>query len=750
MSCTVFPPEQDRARLSLWRQLQILDPGPDACFDALTRLAADVCAQPVALLGLLDQDRIWFKSVHGVSGLSQMPRALSLCAATLQAGRTTMIEDVRTVRPPMPPDLPLPARLADLRLYAGTPLRLSDGRVIGSLCVSGPVPGRLDAVTLRRLEQIAALAAQAIEMRAKVACTVGSLRDSRQMLEVTLSSIADAVITTDAQGRVRWMNPVAERMTGWCGEAARGLPIEVVYQPVDEVRGLGSRNPVRLCLAEHRPVLGCEPMRLTSRQGHECCIEDSAAPIQDEAGHLQGVVLVFHDVTEQRRLHREMLWRASHDPLTGLFNRSEFDVRLQRVVERVHREGSSQAVLYLDLDQFKLINDACGHPVGDRLLVQIGQLLDSCVRPGDLIARLGGDEFGVLLERCGLDQARRIAQLMGERLEAFRFLHDGRRFRIGASIGLVPVDARWRSAEAVMRAADSACYLAKEAGRNRVHLWFDADETLRQRQGQMDWAHRIERALDDDLFELHAQRIVPVAASRASAELHCEVLLRLREQPGGAAVPPGVFLPAAERFQLASRIDRWVVQQVFLALDAAAERGLVAGCISVNLSGQSLGDHDFHLHVVQLVQAARFDVRVLCFEVTETAAITDLPAAAGFMAAMRELGIRIALDDFGAGASSFGYLKSLPVDMLKIDGQFIRDLGRDALDLATVRCFRDIAQVVGVTTVAEFVEAPEVLALLAELGIDHAQGYLLHRPEPFGAVLQQALEALEAPGAGRA
>ena len=571
-------------------------------------------------------------------------------------------------------------------------------------------------------------------LRGQVMQTVEALHHSRELLQVTLHSIADAVITTDAGGHVLWMNPAAERMTGWCHGAAQGLPVEAVYQPVDEEQGLPlGMHPLHRCLAERRAVRGSQPMRLISRSGDECGIEDSAAPIHDAQGRLSGVVLVFHDVTEQRRLDREMRWRASHDLLTGLLNRGEFDRRLQQVLQRSREEGTRHALLYLDLDQFKLINDACGHPTGDRLLLQIGQLLGGCVRPGDTLARLGGDEFGVLLERCGVHQAQRVAQLICERMEEFRFVHDGRRFRVGASIGLVPLDARWRQADAVMQAADSACYVAKEAGRNRVHLWFDTDETLRQHQGQMHWARRLEQALDEDRFELHAQRILPIG--RPHGGLHCEVLLRLRDGDDGALVPPGHFLPAAERFQLAARIDRWVVRQVFTQLDRATVAGLHPERVAINLSGQSLSDGGFRDYVTDLVREARFDVQVLCFEVTETAAITRPDDAARFMAAMRALGIRIALDDFGAGASSFGYLKTLPVDVLKIDGQFIRELGRDALDLATVRCFRDIAQVVGMTTVAEFVEAPGVLEQLRELGIDFAQGHLLHRPEPFAAVL---------------
>ncbi|MDZ7856744.1 EAL domain-containing protein [Sphaerotilus sp.] len=566
--------------------------------------------------------------------------------------------------------------------------------------------------------------------------TEQALHDSREMLRVTLQSIADAVITTDAHGAVTWLNPVAERMTGWTRHEARGCAIEQVFHIVHGQTREPAPNPVRTSLAEQRTTSLAEDTVLIGRDGIERDIEDSAAPIRDAEGALHGVVLVFHDVTEQRRLSQEMHHRARHDALTGLVNRGEFDQRLNRALARAQHDQSDNALLYLDLDQFKLVNDACGHATGDLLLRQIGGLLRDAVRTRDTLARLGGDEFGVLLEHCSTDQARRVAQQICDRMDEFRFVHDERRFRVGVSIGLVPVDRRWSRSAMVMQAADAACYAAKEAGRNRVHTWYDSDEALRERHGQMQWTTRLEQALDEHRFELHAQRIEPIRRpgekdAVAVAGLHCEVLLRLREADG-TLVLPGAFLPAAERFQMASRLDRWVVREVFDTLSRAA---VMPQVIAINLSGQSLGDRSFHQYIRERVAQAPFDVTRLCFEVTETTAITHLGEATVFMREMRALGIRIALDDFGAGTSSFGYLKSLPVDVLKIDGQFIRDLTADALDLAAVRCFHEVAQVVGVQTVAEFVESEAVLARIGEIGIDFAQGYLIHRPEPLARVL---------------
>ena len=343
------------------------------------------------------------------------------------------------------------------------------------------------------------------------------------------------------------------------------------------------------------------------------------------------------------------------------------------------------------------------------------------------VARLGGDEFGVILERCDAEQAQRVAQKICDQMEQFRFLHDGRRFRVGASIGLVPIDRRWMNMAAVMQAADASCYAAKEAGRNRVHAWFDTDSAVRTRQGEMQWVTRLEQALDEDRFELYGQRIARLG--QPDRGLHCEVLLRLREADG-SIILPGVFLPAAERFNLATRIDRWVLRRVFERLQAAEADGQQVEMIAINLSGNSVGDRTFHRDVGEMIRQATFDVRCLCFEITETAAITNFSDAKAFIDDVRALGVRIALDDFGAGASSFGYLKSLPVDFLKIDGQFIKDLLNDPLDNAAVRCFREVAGVIGVRTIAECVETEDVRDALAAIGIDMIQGWLVHRPAP--------------------
>ena len=560
------------------------------------------------------------------------------------------------------------------------------------------------------------------------------LAEQHELLRVTLQSIGDAVITTDAESRVTWLNPAAERMTGWLAGEALGRPLVQVFHIVNEETRQPTENPVASCLAQGKIVCLANHTVLISRNGEEFGIEDSAAPIRKPSGELLGVVLVFHDVTEQRRLSGEMSYRATHDTLTGLVNRAEFETRLLRTLDKAHEDRSEHALLYIDLDQFKLVNDACGHSVGDQLLQQVAKLLKESVRARDTLARLGGDEVAVILEHCTSAQAGRLAQQICDRMEEFRFVHDERRFRIGASIGLVPVDNRWPNTAAAMQAADTSCYAAKEAGRNRVHAWFDTDKAMRARHGEMQWATRLEQALDDDSFVLYAQRIEPL--NGPSAGLHAEVLIRLLDTDG-SLIPPGAFLPAAERFHMATRIDRWALKRAVQQIQAMPDLEKL-DTLCINLSGQSVGDRAFHRHAYDaLTEAGSAVCERICLEITETAAVTNMADAAVFIEKVRALGARIALDDFGAGASSFGYLKTLKVDLLKIDGSFIKDVIDDPLDDAAVRCFVDVARVVGVKTVAEFVDRPEVLARVREIGIDYAQGFFLHRPEPienlFGA-----------------
>jgi len=558
------------------------------------------------------------------------------------------------------------------------------------------------------------------------------LAKQHELMRVTLKSIGDAVITTDAYGLVTWMNPIAQQMTGWMVDEAMGRQLSDVFNIVNEKTRITVENPVDSCLREKRIMGLANHTLLISREGTEYGIADSAAPIISEDGQMMGAVMVFHDVTEQRRIGDEMSYRATHDPLTGLFNRTEFEVRINRLVSDSTAESGLHGVLFVDLDQFKIVNDTCGHSAGDELLQQISYLLTQHIRASDFIARLGGDEFAIILVGCDEKKATNIAKSLCHAVDEYRYIHDGKSFRIGASIGLVPVKGQWQSTTELMQAADRACYAAKDAGRNRVHVWRESDQDIQQRHTEMGWATRIEYAIDNNQFVLFAQRIVPVRSS--DKKLCMEVLLRLPDGKSGW-VSPGTFLPVAERYYLASRIDIHVVERVIVTLENHANLSSISQ-VHVNLSGQSVGDRKFHKKLLELLRQTNADIlKRLCFEITETVAIRSIADAASFVDSLRSIGIKISLDDFGAGSSSFGYLKNLDVEQLKIDGQFVRDILTDPMDEVAVKAFVEIAKLRQLDTVAEFVDSAEVLNRVTELGVDYAQGYYLHKPEPIENVL---------------
>ncbi len=433
----------------------------------------------------------------------------------------------------------------------------------------------------------------------------------------------------------------------------------------------------------------------------------------------------MRDVSDKRRATAEVSFRASHDALTGLVNRGEFEHRLHHLLE----SGHHGALMCIDLDHFKLVNDRCGHAAGDEVLRQVSTILREAARDTDIVARLGGDEFAILLPDCSLESAQRKGQAICDRLEIERFAHGEQRFRVGASIGLAPVGGALADLQSIMQAADGCAYAAKDAGRNRVVAWCDGRD-IGEVHAHGRWAERIQRALDNDGFELFGQQVVPLQSDTGAFKL--EVLLRMRNEDGSLAAP-GAFMPAAERHHLMTRVDRWVLDKTLEWMSAKHFDGALQR-VAVNLSGQSVADPNFRAWALQSLEEAGRDLcSRLTLEITETVAIARLEEAAEFVGGLQRTGASVALDDFGAGASTFGYLKSLPVDYLKIDGQFIRHLMTDPLDQAAVRCFVDVARAVGVRTVAEHVETEEVLVRLRELGVDFAQGYLLHRPEPLDA-----------------
>jgi diguanylate cyclase (GGDEF)-like protein/PAS domain S-box-containing protein len=548
----------------------------------------------------------------------------------------------------------------------------------------------------------------------------------KERAEVTLQSIGDAVISTDASGRIDYMNPVAENLTGWNADEARGRAIGDVLNLVSEQKHEPLENPLLRALGrgEGRAEGVGDHSVLVTRSGQEIAIQESAAPICDRQGRMIGAVIVFHDVTKERRLKRALAYQASHDALTGLINRREFDNRLQAAVQRAQRGEEQHALLYIDLDQFKVVNDTCGHQAGDRLLRDVTGLLQTRIRASDTIARLGGDEFGVLLESCTLDQATRIADSARQSIRDYRFVWGATALSVGASIGVVEIKRDTENVAAIMSAADIACYAAKDGGRNRIHVYDSGGVSSRHRE--MHWVARVTRAAEENRLELFFQPIAAIG-SQGEPRFH-ELTVKLRGDDG-QLVPPSEFIPAAERYNAMSIIDRWVVQQAVDLLRQRRERGAPLPMLAVNVSGTSLNEQSF----VDLALANLADPIIagaICFEITETAAVTNLADAIHFMRELKTRGCKFALDDFGTGLSSFMYLRTLPVDFLKIDGQFIAQIAADPVDRSMVEAIGKVGRALGIATIAECVETAVVLEELKRLGVDYAQGYFIARPLP--------------------
>jgi diguanylate cyclase (GGDEF)-like protein/PAS domain S-box-containing protein len=565
---------------------------------------------------------------------------------------------------------------------------------------------------------------------------------AREMAAATLRSIGEGVITTDEHGKTSYLNRVAEQLTGWSADEARGLDIRNTLHLVEEENGDTADHVALQCLRQRQTIGMAKQNQLVTREGRRISVEESASPIWSDDGELLGAVVVFRDVSHERKLAKQLSWNASHDTLTGLINRREFEVQIANALHGAKQDQHVHALLYMDLDQFKIVNDTCGHSAGDLLLQLLSKLLQTQMRDSDILARLGGDELGVLLPHCPPDQAVLIADGLRQSVKNFRFVWDDHTFELGASIGVVEINHNSKSMTELLIAADQACYLAKEGGRNRVHLYQESDLRLARRQGEMLWVSRLNEAFERQYFRLYAQPIVGLGAQQ---DVHDEVLIRI--QPAkGELILPGAFIPAAERYDMMTAIDRWVIRAVCRHVRSVREslsdeqayiedRRPAPAQYSVNLSGTSLGDESLHDYIV--AQFVEHDIapEQICFEITETAVIANLLKAQDFMAGLKALGCRFSLDDFGSGLSSFAYLKALPVDFLKIDGIFIRDIANNAINRAMVKAISEVGHVMGICVVAEYVEDDVTLAVVRELGLDYAQGHAVGalRPLTVGA-----------------
>ena len=581
----------------------------------------------------------------------------------------------------------------------------------------------------------------------RVRSLVEGVFHQKELAEVTMDSIGDAVITTDAAARVEYLNPVAEGLTGWTTEEAKGRPLTEIFNIVNGYNREPKENPIEHCLRENRVVgLGNDTV-LIRRDASESAIEDSAAPVRDRHGNVVGAVMVFYDVAASRGNTHLLSYHATHDRLTGLVNRAEFEHRLQAVLEQTKSRGGQHAICYLDLDQFKLVNDTCGHAAGDQLLRQLTKQLQTRVRDVDTLSHLGSDEFGLLLVSCPLDKAIAVAESLLRLVRDFRFEWRGAAFNLNASIGVVPITPENDNAGEVLAKADSACFAAKEKGRNRIQVYEPGDLEYAHRHGEMQWVARLNQALAEDRLRLYCQPIVPL---RAKYPPHYEILLRLADEQG-QIVLPGEFIPAAERYNLMPRIDRWVVRHTLSALKQVLppkptrRPGVVC---NINLSGASIGEASFLDELRAELEAAALPPGAVCFEITETAAVSNLDQATKLIRALKSQGCTFALDDFGTGLCSFAYLRDMQVDFLKIGGEFVKEIARDPTARAAVQAINTVGHTLRMRTVAGACLEPEDPGMGARDRGGLCAGFRFGQADAGGAVHAEAPPAHGLRGAG--
>jgi diguanylate cyclase (GGDEF)-like protein/PAS domain S-box-containing protein len=545
---------------------------------------------------------------------------------------------------------------------------------------------------------------------------------------LALQSLAEAIIATDKEGRITFMNSAAEQLTGSDATASMGKTLEDIVSLVDETERRLLGDPVRQALSSGTPVnLSRRAMLLSRANGSERSIELSAAPIRNGAKDVIGAVVMLHDISELRGLARQMSYQATHDALTGLVNRREFERRLEEAIASGHRGDGQHVLCYLDLDRFKLVNDTSGHLAGDSMLREVAKLLRDAVRDSDTVGRLGGDEFGTLLIGCPLDKARQIADDLCRAVNDYRFVWKDRIFNIGVSVGLVEISRESGTIEELLTAADTACYIAKKQGSGRVVVYSARDEAHARHTGEIQWLQRLQGALKDNRFHLFQQVIVPAHEEEGGPAM--EVLVRLQDEAGNE-LSPADFMRAAERYRLMGLVDRWVVQTTLAALGRGAIPLPENRSVAINISGQTLGDTQFLEFVVECFDSTGAAPAQVCFEITESAVISNLEHARRFVGVLHGMGCQFALDDFGSGVGSFSNLKTLPLDYLKIDGSFMRNLARDSVNQAMVAAMIKLARTLNFRVIAEQVEDTAAVEAARKIGVDFLQGYAIARPAP--------------------
>jgi diguanylate cyclase (GGDEF)-like protein/PAS domain S-box-containing protein len=528
------------------------------------------------------------------------------------------------------------------------------------------------------------------------------------------------------------MNHIAESLTSWSLEEAKNQLIQEVFLIEDIDTGEAMHELVMSCLDDgtiiHKSVL-----RLINKNGNKVDIESSISPILNTSGSTEGIVIVFHDETQRRQLENKIKYQAAHDALTDLLNRDAFDIELSNHVYGAIHNGHNHILCYLDLDRFKLINDTAGHSAGDQCLIQVTSLIQSCIRNNDILGRLGGDEFGLILQNCNHESALKISSNITKTISEMEFNWDGCNFNIGVSIGINPLNKNTKDSAEAIRKADLACYTAKDHGRGRVYIYEEQDSELIRREEENYWATRIKKAIKENRLKLYAQPIVSLKYGD-KYNRHYEILVRLLDEDN-KIVQPNSFIPAAERYNLMTSIDRKIIFETFQFINEHAHEDEHNTHYSINLSGNTLGDDTITDYIRDTAEKFKIDTKTICFEITETTAIKNLQQAKSLIKKLKFVGFKFALDDFGSGLSSFQYLKNLPIDYLKIDGSFVADMVNNNIDHAMVSAINEVGHVMGIETIAEYVENDQIIKKLQEMNVDYAQGYGIAQPKPLEETL---------------
>jgi diguanylate cyclase (GGDEF)-like protein/PAS domain S-box-containing protein len=556
-----------------------------------------------------------------------------------------------------------------------------------------------------------------------------ALFNEKERVQVTLDSIGDAVITVDNVGKITYLNQIATKLTGWDAETAWHLPLNQVFKVLAEKILENYSDLIKTVVVEDRTVNFSNRALLISRTGQSYAIEGIASPIHDRENRVGGIVIAFRDVTATREMSKKITYQASHDGLTGLINRVKFEEELNRVMMDTAVLKIEHCLLYLDLDRFKLVNDTCGHLAGDKLLKQVTGLIQGKIRCSDIFARMGGDEFAVLLHNCHLARAHEIAGSICNSIYKSQFIYQNYEFNIGVSIGIVSINTDSPSLDRILSNADEACYIAKDKGGNGYYDYHGKHAENETKQNELIWIMNINRAFANNHFRLHQQPLVPLKAD--DSIIHYELLIRILDEKDQLILPQK-FLPIATRYKLMPAIDRWVVESYFAFYrQKLVNNNFIGSYIcNINLSGAFLNDETSLEFLLEQIERYQIPTSHLCFEITETIAIANFNQVIAFVEQLKTRGCSFALDDFGNGLATFNYLKNLPVDFVKIDGSFVRNILINPIDCAIVDSINQIAHLMKIKTVAEFVENEAIFNKLKEIGVDYVQGYWIDRPQP--------------------